>query len=351
MNFVEKNIVYISNMREAIYYSIINVNRKYYLYSNQWKEVYQTIVLNSRDGINFSTSSERIFKDTGSAHNFCPFYGKDNQLYGIGGIDNWKFDQKFHDIIDYESFVKTYEEKFKKSSKNEVFNLIEHRRLLSDKIPLKNTRGLYLFKSENGKNWKQLSELPIITIFNDGFLNAINLFGKSSEFDGHINCIYKPELDEYIIYLRANVSKGKRFIQYARSKDLIKWSRFNLIKLDVYNNEDNYYTPCFMKYKEMYIGFIPYFNVNNVCALRFVVSDDGVNWKFIKDIYKDTTSFYRGEKPKNTKHMVNGYIDKGDKLYFYIHNNFSGLTPHEPVTIQRLSIDKKDFEKFLHYEL
>lgn len=348
MNFKEENIVYTSKFREAIYHSVLKCPDKHFkLYSNQWRNMYRTICLNSCNGKNFNPESEKIFKNSGVTHNFFPFYGKEGILFGVGGIDNWKYDEEFYRIKDYKSFVRIYEEKFRKSSKDQNFNITEHRRLLSDKTPLNHVRGIYLFNSNNGKDWKQLYRLPIVNTFNEGFINAINLFGKSSEFDGHINVIYNKNNDEYILYLRANVSKGSRFIQYAKSKDLMNWSKFSLIKLDVYNKKDNYYTPCIMKYKEKLFGMIPYFNQDNFCSIRIISSDDGINWKFIEDIYKSKTVFYRGEKPKNNNHMVNGFIENEKELYFYIHKNYSGLTKNEPVVIQRLSISKKEFERYI----
>lgn len=347
MNFKEENIVYNLNFRDAIYHSIIECFGTYRLYSNQWREMYQTVCIKSCNGKNFNTEQEKVFMNSGVTHNFFPFYNKEGKLYGIGGMDNWKYDEEFYKIKDYKSFVSIYEEKFRKSSKDQKFNITEHRRLLAHKKPLNHVRGLYLFTSSNGKDWKQVQKFPVINVFHNGFINAINLFGKSSEFDGHVNIVYHKNSDEYFIYLRANVSKGNRFIQYARSKDLINWSKFNLIKLDVYNKKDNYYTPCFMKYKEKLFGLIPYFNPDNFCSIRVITSNDGINWGFIKDIFKSKTVFYRGEKPKNNNHMVNGFIENKNDLYFYIHNNYSGLTRTEPVNIKRLSISKKEFERYI----
>ncbi len=346
MNFKEQNIIYTSNVREAIYYSLLTFNKdRYLLFSNQWKNLYRTIITESTDGIEFCHDTKTILNFSGASHNFFPFFGENGKLFGIGGVDNWKFDKEFHSIEDYTSFKRTYEYKFRKSCKNEVFNLSEHKRLLSDKPALDNVRGLYLFHSDNGIDWKLISKSPIVTVFNAGYANAINLFGKSSEFDGHVNCLYHKGI--YRIYLRANIDKGKRFIQYAESSDLLNWSRFKLIKLDSYLPNDNYYTPCFMEYNGIYIGFVPYFSDGGVCAIRFIKSTDGVNWNLIRDLYEDKVALYRGEKPKNTKHMVHGYILRNKEIYFYIHNNFSGLDKEKDVTIQRISVSKKEFEKCL----
>lgn len=351
MNLKEENIVYDSKFREAIYYSILKCpDGIYRLYSNQWLKSYRTAVLESVDGIHFSDIKNYIFDKSGVSHNFFPFYGKDNLLYGIGGVDNWKHDQAFHDIKGYNSFVTTYEEKFKVSSADVDFNLSKHKFLLSSKKALDHVRGLYLFKSEDGISWDQIYEEPIITVFNKGYKNAIKLFGKSSEFDGHVNCVYNKDLNLYIIYLRANVQQGFRYIQYSTSTDLRNWSEFKLLRLyrGYVSGEDNYYTPCMFKYNSVYIGVVPYFNLNNDCCLRFITSVDGVNWFLKKELFKDKTAFYRGEKPKNTKHLVNGIIEKDGIINLYVHENFFGLDKDNPVTIKRFSISKEEFEDTIY---
>lgn len=349
MNLKPENIIFNSPIREAIYYSIIKCpDNIYRVYSNQWYKTYQVAVIESRDGINFSNVKHTIFKKSGASHNFFPFYGRDKKLYGIGGIDNWKYDKEFHDITGYKSFVTTYESKFKESSKDVKFDLLKHRTLLSSKTVLNHVCGLYLFTSKDGLNWEQVYKSPIITVFNKGYTNAIKLFGKSSEFDGHVNCVYDDLNDEYYIYLRSNVSQGFRFIQYATSKGLKEWSEFKYLFGRHKNNIDNYYTPCMFKYKSLYIGVVPYFNLDNKCCLRILTSHTGNNWYIKKDIFLDNVAFYKGEKPKNTKHFVNGYVETEKEIYFYVHENFYGLNSHKPVTLKRYSILKKDFNEFIY---
>lgn len=349
MNLSPENIIYEPGLKEAIYYTVIKCpDRMYRLYSNQWYRTYRTVIVMSYNGLNFSTKNKTVFKDSGVTHNFFPFYGKDDKLYGIGGIDNWKYDEKFHGIKDYNSFVKVYESKFRESSKSVNFNIEKHKFLLSNKKILNHVRGLYLFESKDGVNWDQVYEAPIITVFDKGYTNAIRLFGKSSEFDGHVNCLYHEEQDLYYLYLRANVAKGFRYIQYSTSKNLKTWSEFKLVNLQDYNRrKDNYYTPCMFKYESIFIGIIPYFNIDNKCCLKIYKSENGVDWELLKIIFKDDTAFYRGEKPKNTKHFVNGYVEEKGNLHFYIHENFHGLNRKKPVTIRRYTISKQDWDKFI----
>lgn len=345
MNFKSSQIVYESKVREAIYYTILRCHDDIYrLYSNQWFKLYKTVYLESDDGLHFGNVKGKIFR-SGASHNFHPFKDRHGNLLGIGGCDNWKYDKRFHNIQSIKDFYTVYEDKFKVSGRDVKFNLETHQKLLAGKPILSHVDGLYLFTSETGVNWRQVSDGPIVTVHDRGFINAMQLFGKGSEFDGHVNCIYDECKDIYYLYLRANISRGYRWIQYSTSKDLKTWDKFRLISLDVHDRDkDNYYIPSFIKYKGRFIGLLPYFN-EEYCSIRIVTSDNGVDYTFQRDILKDKPAILTSGKLKNVHHPVHGIVEDGDDIHLYIHHNNFGIDKTRPVTVVRHTVSRKDFEK------
>ena len=344
------NVCYTSDQKLAIYYSMLKCpDGILRLYTNRWVGKYETCCIENTDGrgCNFGKELIKILDKSGATHNFSPFYGRNKKLYGIGGVDNWKFDKSFHDIKNYNDFKKVYEEKFQRDSSKEVFEHNEHRRLLSNKKILKHVRGLYLFESENGIRWKEVQSDPIITTRNEGFIDAIKNFGKGSEFDGHVNCVYDAETDLYFIYLRANVNIGFRYIQYATSKDLINWSKFQLINIETYDGtKDNYYIPSFFKYKKKFVGLIPYFDKEK-CSIRIMSSADGINFKIHGVFFKENSAIFKDFKPKNTCHPVQGFFTKNGIVTIYIHHNNLALDKTKPVEVVRHTITEKEFDEVL----
>lgn len=348
MELIEKNKVFISDARRAIYFNLLKCpNGNIRLYSNRWVKYHDTVSVGSKDGITFDRELILALKKSGATHNFFPFIGQDGKMYGIGGIDNWKHDKNFHDIKDYDTWKIAYENKFKKPVNPEVFQLEEHRRLLSNKRILDHVDGLYLFSSTDGKKWSQLSKVPIVTVEKEGFVNAMINFGKGSEFDGAVNCIWNDEIKKYILYIRANVDIGCRFIQYSVSDDLLSWEKFNLIKVEGYEKaKDNYYTPCFMKYKDWYIGLIPYFREGKG-SIRLLRSRDGIKWDIVKDFFKEETAVFKDGKPKNSCHAVNGMLIKDGVINFYIHKNNLGLDSMSSVDVVRYTTTEKEMDEIL----
>jgi len=345
----KENIVYKSEARKAIYYSLLKCpDGIIRLYSNRWVKYHNTIFVESRDGINFGIEKNIILQKTGASHNFSPFYGRKNKLYGVGGIDNWKHDKNFHGIKKYSDFKKVYEEKFQWSCTKEIFDLAEHKKLLSNKKILSHVRGIYLFESEDGIKWKEVYSKPIITTKNEGYIDAIKNFGKGSEFDGLVNCIYDNITDQYFLYVRANVNPGFRYIQYSTSKDLINWKGFKLINIEGYEKDkDNYYIPCMMKYRNIFIGLTPYFDQEGSCCIKLLKSLNGIDWQIKTEFFNEKSKLFKGEKPKNTCHAVYGFYFKKGIINLYIHHNNLGLDSMKPVNVIRYTILEKEFDKVL----
>jgi hypothetical protein len=344
-----ENQIYESDARKAIYYSIIKCpDGIVRLYSNRWVKHFNTICTDSRDGVTFDQSKTVVLKASGATHNFTPFYGKNRTLYSIGGVDNWKHDRAFHGITSYDVFKKVYEEKFQWPCTREVFDLSEHKRLLSNKKMLEHVRGLYLFKSETGLHWEQIGKKPIVTTKNEGFIDAIKNFGKGSEFDGQVCCVYDENTDQYFLYVRANVAVGFRYIQYSTSKDLIHWDKFRLININGYQaDRDNYYTPSIFRYKKIFVGLIPYFDIDGNCCIRLVRGVDGVNFDIVGRYFHEQIVHFKDGKPKNTCHSVYGILPRKGVINIYIHHNNLGLDNNSPVTVVRYTVPEEKFDEVI----
>jgi hypothetical protein len=343
----KENQIYESDARKAIYYSILKCpDGIIRLYSNRWVKYFNTLCVESRDGIHFDMMPTIILQKSGACHNFTPFYGRDRVLYAIGGVDNWKHDPEFHAIKNNADFKKIYESKFHRDSSKETFILKEHQRILSNKKRLDHVRGLYLFKSENGSKWGLISRNPIVTVDNEGFINAIKNFGKGSEFDGQVCCVYNELEDKYYLYVRANVDIGFRYIQYSTSKDLVHWDTFKLINIEGYDKgKDNYYTPSIFRYKKVFIGMIPYFGTDGNCCIRVIRGTDGVNFEVVDKWFHEKIMLFKDGKPKNACHSVYGMIVKNGLVNIYIHHNNLGLDTNKPVNVVRYTISEKDFDE------
>lgn len=99
--------------------------------------------------------------------------------------------------------------------------------------------GIYLFKIKKINNkkfiYEQIYNLPIISYLHK---NRNDFYSGSSGFDSQTNVLYNKKEKLYYLYQRANLARGKRYIQYVTSKNLINWSPWNLIEL---NNIKNIY--------------------------------------------------------------------------------------------------------------
>ena len=63
------------------------------------------------------------------------------------------------------------------------------------------------------------------------------IVNATCEFDGKLSLVHHR--GEYLLYARANLAaRGQRFVQFARSTNLRRWSEFRLIDVDGYNASD-----------------------------------------------------------------------------------------------------------------
>ena len=293
------------------------------LYENLFSDVVRTRVYNLT-----THDARNIISESCVCHNFSPFTGADGNLYAIGGQDSWKNDVEWYGIQDVEGFYEYYERRFgeayKKGPKdaNKVLNKIYMLR-----TPMKHSKGLYLFKSEDGFDWAPHQRQPIITLPHNGFNSALDW--KSSEFDGMLWCQFHDGL--YYLFCRENVGQGERFIQYATSVDMIRWSKFQRINIPYEVGVNSYYMVG-GKYKNEYIAMIPQYDDDNAW-IKIYRTNDLINFTYAKTIQETGVSIIDG-KPKNPTHPVNGMIYG----IYGLHHNYMGNNIEADVEVKNYEI-------------
>lgn len=338
-----ENIVYESDLRQAIYFSVIQHETGVKLYRNYFNlhkgKFLYTHYYALRGNSFHKAQANMIHEGNCLSHNFSVFTGHDGKIYGIGGMDNWKHNITWHKAGTFDVFKTLFKQKYgREYDRGEARFKKAHDRLINEKWLLDYSGGLYLFTSDDGINFKPVQKKPIITVNHPGYNSALDW--KSTEFDSHICCIHDGH--KYILYVRDNIKKGIRYIQYATSKDLVNWSEFNNIvmspKFDP--DEDNYYLPCFHFINNKYLGFLPYFRGGRAC-IRYVRSVDGIKWTVIDSFFlSDTNRIIANEK--NPVHPVQGHTRDKKNLYFYFHMNYWGADENEPVVIKKYRMAVED---------
>ena len=315
------------------------IKREYTLFNDEKRNSMYYTVLN--DMLYYSRREKRldrffiegkeILKNSCAAHNFTPFM-LDGQVCAIGGMDDWKSDVKWRGI-DYDTFKKTFEEHFKKEYKrgSEFYKQIEYK--FNTTLTRDHCRGLYLFRSDDGVNFD--SGKLILTVNHKGFNSSLDW--KSSEFDCK-PCIVKAG-DEYFIYLRNNIDKDRRFIQYTKTKDFKHFEPFKNIDIEYNIESDNYYFCEVFYYNNMFFGFFPFYN-NDKCCIKFAKSIDGHSWEIIKNLFTGRPAIIEGEKRKCTDHICSGVKEYNDHFSIFIHHNVLGYLDSD-VRIIKYDINKE----------
>ena len=348
----KKEVVLNPENRKAVYYSIVkcpdNMTR---LYSNRWIANNDTVSFESKDGVNFDSKPNLLVEKSGVSHNFFPFIGQDGNMYGLGGVDAWKHDQRWHEIKDVPQFQEFYLKYFHKPlaevtmAKFEKNGLTWFQSKMHTKKIMTQVNGIYLMKSHNFKDWNFVQSTPVINIWEKGYSNAISKWGKGSEIDGHISVVWFK--DRYYIYLRDNVTQGIRFYLYATSTDLINWSDFKSLSFNPWYDYENYYSSMFFKHpkQDIVLGFVPYF-ANSYCSLRLVRSEDGIKFDVVGENWYERCAYLK-KKEKNKLMAVNGitYDGKRETVSMYIHNNYLGLDTGMPVNVTRYISSLKEFDR------
>jgi hypothetical protein len=284
------------------YLTVLNFNGKEIFYENTPKE--------RRTVVHVDGQRKFIFPNSGVNHNFSPFIVGE-KVYAIGGQESWKNDKEITGITSGEAFIRYWEDRFKRPFEQ---NLAFANKALSflkrSKHPLKHTHGLYLFESKNGVDFKQVQEKPIISALHPGYISA--LAWKSGEFDGHIHVVKFGEL--FHIFIRANIDRGQRFVQYATSTDLLEWSPFKILPLP-HDPAVNTYFLCGASVRDKHYFFLPKFDAKD--SWIEIYEAEGVEKiRFIKELFRKPAAIFT-EKTKNVDHPING---TANGKFFFCHN-------------------------------
>ena len=212
--------------------------------------------------------------------------------------------------------------------------------------------GLYVFTSPDGINWTEYYKGPIFS----RFTQCADSKGKKLP-EGTIGCDYMPSaffdhnINEYIIYIRANIALGCRHVLYSKSKDLINWSTPQLISCDPafdIENKQNFYYPAVYPLNNKYIAFPPHFynqildektgtrSYHDQCT-HVMISNDGFNWKKIDQILESQQKHHM-EFP----HVVS-FSEDNDNYVLYVHEGFG--TPDNKLV--KYMIHKEELEHLL----
>ena len=227
------------------------------------------------------------------------------------------------------------------------------RKVLADDFPhTRPANGLYVFVSPDGLNWKEYHDRPVISMFTKCLdanyeelpLGILGLDWMPSIFFDH-------NINEYGIYLRANMALGCRHVLYSRSKDLINWSKPRLISCDPpfsVSKKENFYYAAVYPLRDKYIAFPPYFTntvLNPETGTRsyhdqstvVMISNDGFNWKTLGKILESEQKHHM-EFP----HVVS-FEEYEEDYALYVHEGFG--TPDNKLV--RYRIEKKELDNLL----
>jgi len=324
---IPDKIYHIDYMRDKTYYTIIDGMMFYNVHA------IDSTFIQVGDKINL------LFENSCLSHNFSPFKFKE-KYYAIGGQDNWKVDNKWRGI-DYETFKDMYELHFSKEyiRGKEFYTDIKYK--FDTTKTLTHNKGLYLLSSDNGIDWKFVIDDPIITVNSDGFCSSLSW--KSTDFDD------KPQLikykDNWMLYVRANIDKDRRHIQFTKSKDLLNWSKFQMLNIQFDIEIDNYYHPILFEHKRKLIGFFHYYSNEKSC-IKIKKSEDGLNWIDIIEIFQELP-FEIGEDKKKMRSHVCGVYKKDDLIYIYINHNYNSNDIYLYSYIMRYKMSEQDFNELL----
>ena len=245
-------------------------------------------------------------------HNFCVIESHDGDYYGIGGMHSRYF-------LD---FCNRHNLKIEKEP------LIRYRNaeIVSPKVHSKyHHNGLYLMRSADMLHWEYVQPLPVISGIHPGHTD--NFLGYS-KFDSKISCFYSNMLQQYILFIRANMGEGRRWVQTTRSKDLVQWEPFELLKMEgVDFDNDNYYHFDAMEYPgtDLFVGLSAYTNrpryPTKIC-IKLMFSKDGVHWVDAGSIVDTPTST---DGYRNSVQTTSVFFDKGDYYDMFFNENYDGI--------------------------
>lgn len=284
------------------YYTIIYDNNEYKMYyrannqniwKNEKKKIYKRTpelaktelfcLATSKNGLDFKKNNYKLVKYKNNkknnillknnfCHNFYPFFLESKKkFYGVSGT--------------------------------QLFN-----------------KGLFLFESKNGINWIKKKKIINET-------DLLQDFFHKNHFDSHNNIVYNKNEDLFYIYMRDN-KKNRRFVQFTKTKDFVKFSKVKNINIKNENGMEIYTPNIFIYPDSDYFISIPTIRpdriINNVISKKcntLLISKDGENWEIINNQLFDDSQ---------NRMFINSFVKSPDKkeIFFYLHENISNINNH-----------------------
>tara|TARA_R100001163_G_C5068192_1_gene208141 strand:+ start:196 stop:1470 length:1275 start_codon:yes stop_codon:yes gene_type:complete len=176
--------------------------------------------------------------------------------------------------------------------------------------------GIYLYSSTDGKNWNP-DDKKLICVKKDTLVSPMK-----SWCDSHNIIMYDENRDLYWLYLRYNIRKGKRWVQYSSSRDLENWESFKRLSVKCKDIKFQIYSPIFMFYPETnyMIGITGNMDAHlnrKSKDLNLLFSKDGINFDIIKKKWLDDKIV----KPIEAMH---GIHIKDDYIYLFVYETNEG---------------------------
>lgn len=286
-----REIVELQLNKGAAYFSVISVEGKVHLYFRRRRDYSNTMHAVSADGLNFSIR-QPILSNSNACHNFSAYIGKNGSIEGIGG------------------------------------------QFGSPEMP--HGDGLYRFESKDGDAFIDTGR--IVGPDHPGYINGMS-WGMPAELDGHHCCVYDLRGERKLLFLRANPSQGERAIQVAQAHGIDGFGKFALTRIGN-QRQHAYYTANFFIVGRIWFGLVPFVDERH-CSLRLIASLDQKNWWICRRLFAGDPWINEEGKPKNRDHPVQGVIDRGDFIEFYVHHNYLGQIPGLMVHLARYKISKR----------
>ena len=272
--------------RNSCFFSIQDNNLYYKVYDETTNEYTRRI--NIFEPNNPLIDSNFKLEIARASHNLFCFKDKNERNLAMGGINLWNDVDKNKKYVDGLYLFEVLE--------NEI-NCLNDNKPIITKNTIGNYDGFY------GTNQDKTD----IEKCRNGIM----------KFDSTGSVIFNEKENMYFLYHRANPISGCRLVQYSKSSDLIHWSEFNLINLDIikeYAPINIYYSNFFkVPNTDIVIGILPFCdtrerklttklfngigrlknmnliktNTPQVYVNKFIVcySYDFVNFKYVGDLY------------------------------------------------------------------
>ena len=198
--------------------------------------------------------------------------------------------------------------------------------------------GLYLLRSEDGVDWVDVHDKPVLHSF---------LMGDGVPF-GSVGYDTRPSLikvnDKYIFYARLNPSLDERAVFSTTSEDLSTWSaprRIHISNEPVVDGKNNYYNLVVFPFDDKICAFAPYFEACGTQRRQtrngktlFLVSENGFDWEVMGYCFPHTGRYDK---------RVNSVIEKNNKLIVFFRENLLECGS----TISSYEIEKEEIREIL----